>query len=287
MDKLFTHPLLQGVGVGLRACHYPFIESNRPGVPWFEVLSDNYLTPHTFAWQHLEKIHSHYPLTFHGVGMSLGSTDPLNQDYLKKLKTVIEHFEPLLVSEHLCWTSVEKNYFHELLPLPYTEEAVNHVADRIRKVQDFLGRRIMIENVSTYLEFTHSALTEWEFLHAVSEAADTLILLDINNIYVSAHNNGFSTNTYLKGIPSHRVAQFHLAGFEDKGTHLLDTHGSEIHAPVWELYKNALQILGPIPTVIERDNNIPEFPVLYDEVIFAKNLMDTYAATKKTTATLC
>lgn len=282
MDKVFKHPLLQGVGLGLRACHYPYIETNHPRVPWFEVLSDNYMGEGGISLFHLDNICKNYPITLHGVGMSLGSTDPLNLTYLKKLKSLIQRTEPLLVSDHLCWTSFAGNYFHELLPLPYTEEAAHYVANRIRQVQEYLGRRIMIENVSTYLNFTHSTLTEWEFLQTVADEADTLILLDINNVYVSAYNNKFNPEEYLKNLSPKRIVQFHIAGFENKETYLLDTHGAAIHQPVWELYKSALQYFGPVATCIERDNNIPDFIELYNEAEIAKNLMETYAKSIRT-----
>jgi uncharacterized protein (UPF0276 family) len=287
MDKIFKHPSLHGVGIGLRSCHYPYIEAEYPKVPWFEVLSDNYLNNGGHSLFHLEKIRSSYPVSLHGVGMSLGSTDPLDQTYLQKLKSLIQSIDPIIVSDHLCWTSFSGNYFHELLPLPYTEEAVKHLANRIRQVQDFLGQRIMIENVSTYLNYTHSTLSEWEFLSAVATQADTLILLDINNIYVSAHNNQFNAEDYLKGVPAERVTQFHLAGFEDHGTHLLDTHGTPIQSCVWDLYKQALHHLGPVPTLIERDNNIPDFPELLGEANLAKKIMDAHVVTTRITETIC
>lgn len=281
MDKVFSNPILQGVGLGLRSCHYPYIEEKNPRVPWFEVLSDNYLYDGGPSLSHLEHIRASYPITLHGIGMSLGSTDPLNQSYLKKLKSLIHAVQPLLVSDHLCWTSLSGRYFHELLPLPYTDEAVHHVAKRIQQVQDFLGRRIMIENVSTYLNFTHSTMAEWEFIQAVAEEADSLILLDINNIYVSAYNNNFDAKTYLSYLSPERIAQFHLAGYEDKGTHLLDTHGSSIHQPVWKLYEEALVHFGNVPTLIEWDNQIPTFTDLLKEANKAKQLMDAYADTTR------
>jgi uncharacterized protein (UPF0276 family) len=287
MDKVFENPLLSGVGIGLRACHYPFIETHQPKVPWFEVLSDNYFSKGGTSLFHLEKIRAAYPVTLHGVGMSLGSTDPLNPTYLKKLKTLIQRIDPLLVSDHLCWTSFAGNYFHELLPLPYTEEAVNHVAQRIQQVQDFLGQRIMIENVSTYLNFTHSTLNEWEFLQAVVDKADALILLDINNIFVSAHNNHFDPMQYLRGLSPTRIAQFHLAGFEDEGTHLLDTHGAPISDAVWELFKVALTFFGAVPTIIERDNNIPDFPELQNEANIAEEWIKNYVNATRTAEAIC
>jgi len=268
---------LEGVGLGLRACHYSYIESEKPNVPWFEVLSDNYLQEEGPSLTHLETICASYPITLHGVGMSLGSCDPLNQDYLSKLKSLIRLTQPALVSDHLCWTSLGGEYFHELLPLPYTEEAVTHVATRIRQVQDYLEHQIMIENVSNYLAYKHSVLREWEFLQAIADEADCLILLDINNIYVSANNNNFDPNEYLNGINTNRIAQFHLAGYEDRKTHFLDTHGAAISAPVWDLFAKSIQKFGPIPTIIEWDNNIPTFEELQQEAFTAQKLMEQYA----------
>lgn len=265
------------VGVGLRACHYAYIESEKPKISWFEVLSDNYFCESGPSMDHLDKIRASYPVSLHGVGMSLGSTDPLNFNYLSKLKALIKRVNPLSVSDHLCWTSLAGQYFHELLPLPYTEEAVKHTAERIRAAQHYLERQIMIENVSSYLSFKHSTMKEWEFLQAIADEADCLILLDINNIYVSAQNNNFSADEYLKGMNPKRIAQFHLGGFEDKGSHLLDSHGAAIHQPVWELYKSALENFGRIPTIIEWDNQVPNFSELLSEANQAKIFMDKYA----------
>lgn len=280
-DNLLTqNHNLRGVGLGLRSCHYPYIESERPSIPWFEVLSDNYLYPGGPSLYHLDKICDAYPVTLHGVGMSIGSTDPLNFDYLKKLKVLIERTNPLLVSDHLAWTSFQEQYFHELFPLPYTEEAISHVVTRIQQIQAFLGQRIMIENASSYLEFSHSTFREWEFLQIVADSADCLILLDINNIYVSAYNNGFNPEIYLKSLSPERVAQFHLGGFTDHKTHLLDTHSAPVHAPVWDLFKLALKQFGALPCCIEWDSNIPDFHRLNEEAKRAQALMDEYAATE-------
>lgn len=271
--------LLQGVGVGLRQCHYAHIEAEKPSIPWFEVLSDNYLSASGPSLIHLENIRASYPVTLHGVGMSLGSTDPLNQTYLKKLKSLIQIVDPVLVSDHLCWVSFGGQYFHELLPLPYTEEAIIHVATRIKQVQDYLERQIMIENVSSYLAFEHSALKEWEFLQAVADEADCAILLDINNIYVSASNNEFNPCDYITGLNTHRISQFHLGGFKDYGTHLLDTHGAAVYPDVWQLFEKALNKFGAVPTVIEWDNDIPSFLQLQQEAQKAQEVMDSYALT--------
>jgi uncharacterized protein (UPF0276 family) len=276
MNKTMKTILPNDIGFGLRSCHYAHIEGEKPAVSWFEILTDNYLALNGPSKFHLEKICERYPVTLHGVGMSLGSTDPLNFVYLKKLKSLIEFTQPLMVSDHLCWTSFDGHYFHELLPLPYTDEAVKHTAQRIQQVQEFLGRPIMIENVSNYLRYTHSVLKEWEFLQAVADTADCLILLDVNNIYVSAHNNQFRAEDYIENLAPERVTQFHLAGYTTHENYLLDSHGAAIHAPVWELYKKALKKFGAIATSIEWDNNIPDFSQLQQEADIAKKLMESY-----------
>jgi len=267
------------VGVGLRDNHFSYIEQYQPDIPWFEVLTDNYLNLSERSLFQLEKICSHYPVAFHGVGMSLGSTDPLNIPYLKKLKTLIKLFNPILISDHLCWTSFSGRYFHELLPLPYTQEAVFHLANRIRQVQDFLEHPIIIENVSHYLSYTHSDMKEWEFLQAVANTADCSILLDINNIYVSAYNNKFVADDYINHLSAQRIAQFHLAGFSKHENYLLDHHGAAVQDPVWDLYKKALQKFGKIPTIIEWDNNIPDFYQLQNEADYAQKLMNEHTIT--------
>ena len=269
---------IQGVGVGLRAPHYLYIEEHQPQVAWFEVLIDNYLGKGGAALHHLQQIANNYPLTFHGVGMSLGSTDPLDKHYLKQLREMIDSLQPELVSDHLCWTSVNGHYAHDLLPLPYVQQAIDVVVERIKQIQDFIGRRILVENVSSYFAYHQSSMSEWEFLSVVADKADCAILLDINNIFVSAHNHNFDACDYLDYIDIGRVAEFHLAGYEDQKTHLLDTHGEEIHEPVWQLYQQALQRFGAVPTLIEWDNNIPAFAVLQSEAEKAQKFMHEQAA---------
>jgi len=256
---------IQGVGLGLRTPHYHVIESTKPAVPWFEVLIDNYMQSGRLPLYHLGKIAQDYQLTFHGVGMSLGSADTLNMEYLAILKQRIKEFKPAWVSDHLCWTSIAGRHSHELLPLPYTDEAIKIVSDKIVRVQDYLGQRILIENVSSYLTYTDSLMMEWEFLNNIVSEADCDILLDINNIYVSAVNHQIDANAYLQSIPADRVREIHLAGYEDMGTHLLDTHSRPVYEPVWELYNTALARFGKVPTLIEWDNDIPEFDVLLAE----------------------
>lgn len=258
------HRPLQNTGVGLRAPHFQHILTHQPDIPWFEVLIDNYLGGGPALYQ-LEQISNHYPLTFHGVGMSLGSSDKPNMDYLNKLRQRIQEFKPILVSDHLCWSSFAGQYAHDLLPLPYVNQAIETVVNNIKCIQDFLGRKILIENVSSYLTYKQSVMQEWEFLVCVSEQADCDILLDINNIYVSAMNHNIDAQEYLDAVPVECVKEMHLAGYEDVQTHLLDTHGEAVHSPVWQLYESALARFGKVPTLIEWDNNIPDFSVLQDE----------------------
>jgi len=265
---------IQGAGVGLRSCHYSYILQHRPPIPWFEALSDNYMVDGGPALHYLDVVREHYPMVLHGVGLSLGSTDPLSQEYLNKLRTLVHRVNPSWVSDHLCWISVKGHYFHDLLPLPYTKEVIQHVADRIRQVQDCLGLPILIENVSSYFEYNKNEMTEWEFVNTVAEKADCFILLDINNIYVSAMNHHFDPQTYVRSIDCERVKQFHLAGFSDKRRFLFDSHGEMIHQPVWDLYQVALRRFGPIPTLIEWDENIPKFPILQAEAEKAQSIMN-------------
>lgn len=272
---------ISGVGVGFRANHFEYIEQNKPDVPWFEVLIDNYMMDAGSSLYYLEMAAEAYPITFHGVGMSLGSTDNLNKDYLSKLKKLINQFKPVYISDHLCWTSVNGYHSHDLLPMPYTDEAIKVLVAHIKQAQDFLERRILLENASSYLTFKDSAMQEWEFLKIIVEEADCDILLDINNIYVSAVNHKVDAMAYLEHVPMERVKEMHLAGYTDMGTHLLDTHGEEIHTPVWKLYEKALTKFGTIPTLIEWDNDIPEFNVLEAEAAkaeFFMNQVKNYAA---------
>jgi uncharacterized protein len=229
---------------------------------WFEVISENFMVEGGRPLQVLEGVRSRYPIVMHGVSLSIGSVDPLNLKYLKQLAAIARRFEPAWVSDHLCWTSVGGRNVHDLLPLPYTEEAVHHVAGRIRQVQEILERTILIENVSSYLEFTSSCLSEIEFLSAVADEADCAILLDINNIFVNAFNHCFDPVRYIDLVPAERVVQFHLAGHSDHGAFLLDTHDHPIRPEVWTLYEHALGRFGCVPTLIEWDDNIPEFEVL-------------------------
>ncbi len=265
---------IQGAGIGLRSLHYQYILTQKPKVNWFEVLSDNYFCSGGLPLFNLEKIRQDYPVTLHGVGMSLGSTDPLNLDYLTRLKNLASKVEPDLISDHLSWISVNGHYLNDLIPLVYTEEVMDFVASRILQVQEFLGRQILIENPSPYLTFTDSTMSEWEFIQGLVKKADCYLLLDVNNLYVNAINNGIDPINYLDGIPPTRVKQIHLAGYEEKENYLLDTHGYPVHPPVWELYQEALVRFGAVPTLIEWDTDIPSFEVLMAEANKAEKLLE-------------
>lgn len=265
------HPPL-GFGLGLRTTHYHDIIDTRPNVDWFEVLTENYLVPGGKPLYYLDKIKENYPLVMHGVSLSIGSTDPINWDYLKQVKTLSKRINSLWLSDHLCWTGVNKTNMHDLLPLPYTEEAISHVVSRIQQVQDFLGQRILIENVSSYLTYQSSEMTEWDFLRKIAVEADCLILLDINNIFVSSFNHNFDPYEYLRGIPADRVQQFHLAGHSNCGDHIIDTHDHPVIDPVWRLYAAALNLFGPVSTMIERDDHIPPLAELMLELDYARQI---------------
>ena len=270
-----------GYGLGLRPDHYLDILAQRPNIDWFEALTENYLVPGGKPLHFLERIRQHYPMALHGVSLSIGSTDPLNTDYVRQVKTLADRIDAAWISDHLCWTGVKGINLHDLMPLPYTEEAIRHVADRVRRTQDILGRQILLENVSSYVTYQASALTEWEFLAAVAEAADCLILLDINNIHVSAFNHGFDPLNYLNGIPGTRVIQFHLAGHQHHGSHIIDTHDAPIADAVWDLYAEAVRRFGRVSTLIERDDNIPSLSDLVEELDRARSIDNDTVAHEK------
>ncbi len=263
-------------GIGLRAQHHLEVLSQSPQVAWFEAHSENYFADGGAHVACLAKIRANYPLSLHGVGLSLGSTDELDPVHLQRLRRAVIRFEPTLISEHLSWTSVGGRFANDLLPLPYTEEALHHVSSRIAQVQNVLGRQILVENVSSYLEFTDSTLTEWQFLAGVAAESGCGILLDLNNIYVAAQNHGFACHEYLQGIPQNAVQEFHLAGhsrMEIEGRELLiDTHGAPVCDDVWNLYRAALQRFGPAPALIEWDTDIPSLDVLCAEAAKADSI---------------
>lgn len=265
-------------GIGLRAPHYYALLEARPDTGFVEVHSENYFGDGGAPLYYLEAARRHYPVSLHGVGLSLGSADPLSRVHLARLKRLIDRIEPGLVSEHLCWSSVDGRYLNDLLPLPYTEEALAHVAARIRAAQDFLGRRLLIENLSSYVAYRHSTIPEWEFVAAVAAAADCELLLDVNNVYVSSRNHGFDPHTYLAAIPANRVREIHLAGHSikhyDDGDILIDTHNAPVCDDVWALYRDTIARLGPIPTLIEWDSDLPALATLVAEAARAEHILE-------------
>lgn len=256
-----------GFGLGARPEHYDALLTERLGcVSWLEALTENYLVDGGKPLHYLQRLRQHYPIVLHGVSLSIGSTDPLDEDYLRKVRALAERIDAAWVSDHLCWTGVNGINTHDLLPLPYTEEALDHVVARIEHVQERLGRRLVLENVSSYLTYRHSTMTEWEFIAQVLRRADCLLLLDINNVYVSSVNHHFDPKTYLDHLPANRVQQFHLAGHQRNGLLLIDTHDAPVSEPVWALYSYALERFGPVTTMIERDGHIPPLEELLEEL---------------------
>jgi uncharacterized protein (UPF0276 family) len=254
-----------GHGVGLRNKHYSRWLSEKPQVDWVEVISENFMCSGGRPLAVLEKVRRDVPVVLHGVALSIGSTDPLSVTYLANLRNLAARIEPAWVSDHLCWGSHGGRYGHDLWPLPYTEETVEHVVRRVRTVQDVLKRQILLENVSSYVNFESSTMTEWEFLAAITNQADCGILLDVNNIFVSARNHGFDPSRYIQGVPPERVGQFHLAGHSDKGRYLFDSHDAPVPEGVWELYRAAVRRFGRVSSLLEWDDHIPELETLVDE----------------------
>lgn len=254
-----------GHGVGLRTKHFSRLWEDTVKVDWFEAISENFMIRGGRPLTALEKARETAPLVLHGVSLSLGSTDPVNEAYLENLQVLIRRFEPAWVSDHLCWGSIGGHYAHDLLPLPYTEEAIDLVVKKIQEIQEKLGQQILIENVSSYLTYTHSMMPEWEFLAEIAQRADCGILLDVNNIYVSAYNHHFNPQTYVENVPHDRVGQIHLAGHSNKETYLFDTHDGPVIDPVWDLYRLAVRCCGRVSTLVEWDDQIPEFEVVCAE----------------------
>ena len=261
-----------GFGLGLRTEHYDTVINEKPPVDWFEVLTENYLVPGGKPLYFLDKIREDYPMVMHGVSMSIGSCDELDWEYLKQVKNLAQRIQPHWISDHICWTGVLNKNAHDLLPLPYTEEAIDHVAKRIQRVQDFLGRRILIENVSSYISYQDSLMPEWEFVNEILQRADCFMLLDVNNIYVSGINHEFNPMDYITAIPSERIYQIHLAGHSDMGDYIIDTHDHAIIDAVWDLYAKTVEHHGLVSTMIERDDNIPTLPELLTELQHAKKI---------------
>ena len=271
-----------GVGVGLRPQHYAEIlageSASALGVDWFEAISENYMVAGGRPVRVLDDVRSRFPIAFHGVSLNIGSTDPLDEHHLLELEALIRRFEPAWVTDHLCWTGVDGRSLHDLLPLPLTEAVLQHVADRVARVQDRLGRRIALENVSTYAAFRDDEIPEWEFLSALAERADCGILFDLNNVFVSAHNHGFDAVKYVDAVPGERVFQIHLAGPSEAGPLLVDTHDSPVREEVWALYERFVRRVGPISTLIEWDESIPPFARVAEEAAKARAILDRIAS---------
>lgn len=261
-----------GIGVGLRIPHYPHVFEAHPKMDWFEIISENFMVPGGRPMKNLDRALADYRLVQHGVSMSIGASTPLDWDYLKKLKALVKHTGTPWLSDHLCWTGSDEADLHDLLPLPYTEENARYVAERARIVQDFLEVRFALENVSSYLQYTGSALTEWQFVSAIAELADIGLLLDVNNIYVSSQNHGFDPKEFVDGVPHDRVLQIHLAGHTRFPKYIIDTHSGHVIDEVWQLYAQAIERCGPVSTLIEWDDEIPAFDVLAAEAEKARAL---------------
>jgi uncharacterized protein (UPF0276 family) len=272
-----SRPAFLGVGIGLRPKHQPRIletpDPKRLGIDFFEALSENFMVPGGRPLRVLADVRARFPVVLHGVSLNVGSADPLDRGYLDELAALARRCEPDWISDHLCWTGVGGRNLHDLLPLPCTEAVVSHVADRVRQVQDHLGRRIALENVSSYLRYRADAMPEWELLARIAERADCWILLDVNNVFVSAHNHGFDPELYLTAIPADRVVEIHLAGHSSRDGLLIDTHDHPVRDEVWALYEMALRRLGKVSTLVEWDDHIPDLEGVVAEADRARRIL--------------
>jgi len=276
-----TTPLypFAGFGLGLRTAHYVDIAAAPvPGVDWFEILSENYMDAGGKPLAMLDMVRRDYPVVMHGVSMSVGTIEGPSDTYLRALKALADRIDPLWISDHLCWTGTMGRNLHDLLPLPYTDEALAVVVRNVRRVQNYLERPILLENVSSYLSFNDDAFQEWDFVREVAEQSDSLILLDVNNVYVSSVNHGFDPQTYLHALPARRVQQIHLAGHSVQQGIIIDTHDHPVADPVWRLYESALRRFGPVSTMIERDDAIPPLADLAAELQRARGMSDALFA---------
>jgi hypothetical protein len=267
--------MTSGFGLGLRTQHYrDFLDAPQP-VDWLEVISDNYMVDGGKPLAMLDRIRANYPVAMHGVSLSIGAINGLDRGYLKKLKALQQRIEPMWVSDHLCWTGAHGRKLHDLMPLPFTREALNVVARNVHQAQEVLQQPLVLENVSSYVEFAASEMTEWEFLTEICNVTGCKLLIDINNIYVSAFNHGFSPTEFVHGVPAGSVMQFHLAGHQNNGDHLIDTHDHPVCDGVWDLYQTALEYTGEVPTMIERDDRIPALSELLDELATARTIAES------------
>jgi len=269
-----SKPLYLGFGLGLRPQHYSEILEGRWPIDWFEIISENFMVPGGRPIAVLEKIRACYPVVMHGVSLSIASTAPLDMDYLAGLKALARRVQPKWISDHLCWTGVHGVNLHDLLPIPYTREALNHIVSRVQKVQEVLGREIALENVSTYVRFEHSEMAECDFITELTRRTGCWLLLDINNVFVNAFNHGYNALTFLNDIPVDPVVQFHVAGHSDMGSHLIDTHDRPVRDEVWDLYRSALKRFGPVSTMIERDEDIPPLAEVVAELSYARSIAE-------------
>jgi uncharacterized protein (UPF0276 family) len=262
-----------GLGVGLRSVHFDHILREQPAVDWFEVISENFMDSQGRQRYVLQQLAERYQVVLHGVSLSIGSTDPLNFDYLRKLKTLAREVDARWISDHLCWTGVLGRNSHDLLPVPFTEKTLRHVVERVKIVQDVLERPFVLENPSSYVTFAHSTMSEHEFISRMAEEADCGLLLDVNNVYVSTFNHDLDPEEFIRALPHERIVQFHLAGHSNYGTHLIDTHDDHVIDPVWKLYRLAHELTGGVSTLLEWDARIPPFPVVHAEVLKAKRFL--------------
>ena len=263
-----------GLGVGLRSKHFPYL-MHEPDmlVDWFEIISENFLDNHGYGKHVMLEIAKAKPMVMHGVSMNIGSKDPLNMEYLKKLKALAQEVQPVWISDHLCWTGIAHRNSHDLLPLPLNEESLNHVIKRVHQVQDYLERPLILENPSTYMEFEMSTMTEWDYLTNLAEETNCGLLLDVNNVYVSSFNHGYDPEEYIKNLPHQNIVQIHLAGPTHAGDLMIDTHDQPVPKRVWELYKLVDELTGGVSTLLEWDANIPEYPELVEELNKAKKVL--------------
>ena len=262
-----------GLGVGLRTVHFSHILEHHPQVDWFEIISENFMDSGGRPRYVLDQIAERYQIVMHGVSLSIGSTDPLNMDYLRKLKQLAEQVDAGWVSDHLCWTGVATRNSHDLLPIPFNEDTLRYVVDRIRIVQEVLERPLVLENPSSYVTFTDSTMSEWEFISRMANDADCGLLLDVNNVYVSSVNHDFDPLEFIRSVPHERVVQFHLAGHTNMGDYCIDTHDGRVVDPVWELYSLAHELTGGVSTLLEWDAKIPPFDEMHAEVLKARYYM--------------
>lgn len=267
-----------GYGLGLRSAYYQPILEQMPAVDWFEIVSENFMVQGGKALYYLDAIAERYPLVMHGVSLSIGGPHALDQEYLQQLKSLADRVQPAWISDHLCWSRGNAHQLHDLLPLPYTEESLAYVADRVRQVQDVIQRPLVLENVSSYVRAAGDEFSEWAFLAALSGLSGCELLLDVNNVYVSARNHGFDAWTFIEGLPAHSVRQLHLAGHHDYGDYVIDTHDHPVSDPVWALYQRTLEHLGPVATLLERDDHFPPFDELLAELDKARQLGDVALA---------